>query len=192
MTSPLLAVVIASFLPIAVATEEREEEESPLRTWQWIVIHHSATRTGSAEVFDADHRARGMANGLAYHFVIDNGRRGTTDGFVETGDRWTKQLPGGHCRHETNNEFGIGICLVGDFSDSRPTAKQFESLLALIKQLQSDYQIPNERIVGHGDLFGESTECPGARFPWKELRKRLNETPTLTAATQKTRAADTQ
>src|SRR5437899_2755373 len=51
------------------------------REWEWIIIHHSATRVGSASIFDAAHRARGMINGLAYHFVIDNGTDGKADGF---------------------------------------------------------------------------------------------------------------
>ena len=60
------------------------DEVAPTRDWEWIIIHHSATRVGSAEVFDAAHRARGMINGLAYHFVIDNGTVGKADGLIET------------------------------------------------------------------------------------------------------------
>ena len=118
---------------LAFATEEREEQfpAPSAPAWEFIVIPHSATRSGSARAFDHDHRSRGMANGLAYHFVIGNGRGGN-DGEVEIGERWLKQIPGGHCRNERNNTRGIGICLVGDFSDSRPTAKQMEALVTLV------------------------------------------------------------
>src|ERR1043166_3851126 len=86
-------------------------EVAPARQWEFIVIHHSATRVGSAEAFDAAHRARGMINGLAYHFVIDNGTDGKDDGLIETGPRWVNQMHGGHCRQAYINERGIGICL---------------------------------------------------------------------------------
>lgn len=158
------------------------EPSAPFRAWEYIVIHHSATLVGSADVFDTAHRARGMTHGLAYHFVIDNGTRGTTDGCVEIGDRWFQQLPGGHCKQETTNERAIGICLVGDFSEHEPTAQQMEALIQLVRALQDRFQIEDDYIVGHGELSGESTECPGDRFSWDTLWARLHTGPTLTAS----------
>ena len=160
----LLAVV----LPVAA-------DIAPVRQWEFIVIHHSATRTGNAEVFDAAHRARGMINGLAYHFVIDNGTDGMADGHIETGQRWVSQMHGGHCRQAYINEHGIGICLVGNFSQDQPTAKQLDSLVLLIRGLQEQFKIPDDSILGHGEVIGEFSECPGKEFPWEELRKRLKQ-----------------
>jgi N-acetyl-anhydromuramyl-L-alanine amidase AmpD len=163
----VLVVSLPSFADTAPA---------PTRDWQWIVIHHSATRTGNAEVFDASHRARGMINGLAYHFVIDNGSDGKADGFIETGARWVKQMQGGHCRQAYINEQGIGICLVGNFSQDQPTAKQLDSLAVLVRGLQDQFHIPDDHILGHGDVIGEFSECPGHEFPWAEFQKRLKQT----------------
>ena len=148
---------------------------APTREWEWIIIHHSATRVGSAEVFDAAHRARGMINGLAYHFVIDNGTEGKPDGFIETGPRWIKQMHGGHCRQAYINESGIGICLVGNFSVDQPTSKQLDSLVLLIHGLQDQFHIPDDHVLGHGEVIGEFSECPGSQFPWDEFHKRLRE-----------------
>jgi N-acetyl-anhydromuramyl-L-alanine amidase AmpD len=145
----------------------------PARDWKYIVIHHSATPTGSAEAFDSAHRARGMINGLAYHFVVDNGTAGQPDGFIETGARWIKQLHGGHCRQQHVNEQSIGICLVGDFTRQAPSAQQLEALVVLLRGLMEQFRIPPERVLGHGDIAGEQSECPGERFPWEELRKQL-------------------
>src|SRR5690349_17176054 len=39
------------------------------RAWKWIVIHHSASPSGSAAVFDREHRERGFDE-LGYDFVI--------------------------------------------------------------------------------------------------------------------------
>ena len=146
---------------------------APVRQWEFIVIHHSATKAGNAEAFDAAHRARGMINGLAYHFVIDNGTEGMPDGHIETGSRWVTQLHGGHCRQAYINEHGIGICLVGNFSQDQPTAKQLDSLVLLIHGLQEQFKIPDDNVLGHGEVIGEFSECPGKEFPWDELRKKL-------------------
>ena len=148
---------------------------APVRQWEFIVIHHSATSMGNAEAFDASHRARGMINGLAYHFVIDNGTEGMPDGHIETGTRWVTQLHGGHCRQAYMNEHGIGICLVGDFTDARPTAKQMDALVILIRGLQEQFKIADDNILGHGEVIGEFSECPGKNFPWDELKKRLTQ-----------------
>jgi len=89
------------------------------RNWRHIVIHHSATATGSAASFDREHRERGW-EGLGYHFVIGNGT-GTGDGQVEVGYRWRNQQRGAHAGNLEYNEYGIGICLVGDFApDGQP------------------------------------------------------------------------
>lgn len=128
--------------------------------WQYIAIHHSATLSGNAGTFETAHRQRGMENGMAYHFVIDNGHGGE-DGFVEVGTRWQKQLDGGHLHGDSLNKEAIGICLVGDFTQSPPTPKQIASLKALLKQLIALTQITPDKILGHKRLPEQSTACPG-------------------------------
>src|SRR2546422_5378948 len=105
------------------AVRERTKELSVSSgRWQWIVGHHSAIKNGNATIYDRAHRQRGMENGLAYHFVIGNGID-SGDGEIEIGHRWIKQLKGGHVHREDINEVGIGICLVGNFEETRPTRK---------------------------------------------------------------------
>ncbi len=148
---------------------------------------------GSAEIFDAAHRARGMINGLAYHFVIDNGTEGKADGLIETGPRWITQMHGGHCRQPYINEHGIGICLVGNFSVDQPTSKQLDSLVLLIRGLQDQFHIPDDHVLGHGEVIGEFSECPGSQFPWDEFHKRMREAGTAASSTiTNTPASDAQ
>ena len=64
------------------------------RKWTDIVIHHSATRSGSAQSFHEYHQSRGW-DGLGYDFVIGNGH-GSRDGQVEAGYRWREQKRGAH------------------------------------------------------------------------------------------------
>ncbi len=140
--------------------------------WTYVVIHHSATNVGSARSFDAHHRAKGW-NELGYHFVIGNGS-GSPDGMIEVGSRWDKQKHGAHCKTADNyyNDHGIGICLVGDFTKSRPTRKQLSSLYRLTRFLSQTCRIPPNRVTTHGDLT-HKTECPGDNFPIAALRNAL-------------------
>ena len=143
--------------------------------WKYIVIHHSATEVGNADLFDRGHRKRGFWNGLGYHFVIDNGTGGFPDGQIETGHRWIHQMDGAHCNTDDMNKIGIGICLVGNFDQEKVSPRQLDSLAWLVRQLQAKYKIPSSRILRHRDVPGKRgrTDCPGNRFPWSEFRKKL-------------------
>jgi len=148
------------------------------RPWRWIVIHHSATDAGSAAIFDRMHRARGWDE-LGYHFVINNGR-GQTDGKVEVGSRWAKQKWGAHCKTPDNayNDFGIGVCVVGDHSAALPSSAQLRSLVKLVTFLSIRYDIDPARVIGHRDAPGARTECPGdalRRYIHATLRAKLAE-----------------
>jgi N-acetylmuramoyl-L-alanine amidase len=137
------------------------------RAWRYIVIHHSATDTGNAKAFDAEHKQRRDKDGrhwegLGYDFVIGNGT-GSADGAVEVGYRWRDQKRGAHAGNDLMNEQGIGICLVGDFTKTRPTAAQMRSLSRLCNFLSSYCGIPRSNYRLHGDV--RQTSCPGPLFP---------------------------
>lgn len=141
--------------------------------WKYVVVHHSATETGNARRFDYFHRKiRHMPMGMAYHFVIGNGR-GLADGEVEAGSRWILQQPGGHLKSNEQNLIALGICLVGDFEKVPPTEKQLESLRSLARFLQAKFSIPRSRVLGHREMRGSHTRCPGRLFPLRSLRKKL-------------------
>lgn len=129
------------------------------RAWRYIVIHHSATDGGNAKAFDAGHKANGWDE-LGYHFVIGNGS-GSGDGQIEVGPRWLKQKYGAHAKtpDERYNNFGIGICLVGNFQNGKPSPKQIEALSRLVAWLMETYDIPASQVLGHRDT--KQTACPG-------------------------------
>lgn len=151
--------------------------------WRYIIVHHSASPSGNAASFAAQHRRQGWDD-IGYHFVIDNGHGGP-DGRLEVTSRWWQQKHGAHAGklrviarpEEKNryNEFGIGICLVGNFEQSEPTPAQLETLAGLVGKLRSTYSVPAQNIVGHGNVT--STACPGRRFPWLQLFARLEVAP---------------
>lgn len=159
--------------------------------WKYIVIHHSATEQGSAASFHRYHLQRGWG-GLSYHFVIGNGN-GADDGEVQQGFRWRQQISGTHIsvRAWYYNLFGIGICLVGNFQEGRPTPAQLDSLVTLVRRLMRQHKIPLQNVLGHGMVRRgfldwddrrimwqptarrEPRSCPGRLFPWDEFRRRL-------------------
>ena len=47
-----------------------------------------------------------MQNGLAYHFVIGNGTS-TGNGQIEVGDRWRRQINGGHVHSDYLNNISL-------------------------------------------------------------------------------------
>lgn len=143
------------------------------KKWKYIIIHHSATDVGNALGFHRHHKTRGFDNGLGYHFVIDNGSQGKKEGHIEISPRWTKQQDGAHCKAGKMNYRAIGICLVGNFSKDRVSNKQMESLIYLVNRLRKYYRIPRKNIMGHGQVKGARTECPGKNFPWPDFNRKL-------------------
>lgn len=155
--------------------------------WKWIVIHHSATPSGGAKAFDKMHKAKGWDE-LGYHFVVGNGTD-TSDGQVEVGPRWPKQKWGAHAKTPDNrfNKFGIGICMVGNFDNERPTKAQMESLSRLVAYLMKTYKIPADRVIGHGDT--KATDCPGRNVHIADIRRTAAQFAGMPYAEERTAAA---
>jgi hypothetical protein len=134
--------------------------------WKFVIVHNSGTRQGSARVFDYYHRhVRRMRNGLAYHFVIGNGTS-TRNGQIEIGERWIRQMRGGHVHSDYMNNIGLGICLVGDFNRDQPTRAQLEACEELIKYLQE--RCGKMQVRPHREVNPPrwATDCPGDAFPY--------------------------
>jgi hypothetical protein len=158
--------------PVRVAAPDPSWRVPLERTWRYVVIHHSGTRSGCAEEFHRHHRDVRGWDGLGYHFVIGNGT-GSRDGQVEVGYRWPDQLTGAHAGRAPNgsnemNETGIGICLVGDLQHDLPTRMQKRALRRLIGFLAAYCEIPENRVLLHKDVK-VTTDCPGRHFPAGEF-----------------------
>jgi hypothetical protein len=144
--------------------------------WQFIVVHNSGTRQGNARAFDYYHRhVRRMQNGLAYHFVIGNGTS-TGNGQIEVGDRWRRQINGGHVHSDYLNNISLGICLVGDFNRDQPTRAQLDACEELIRYLRERCG-KTERgaipVKPHREVNPPRwpTDCPGDVFPYSWFRR---------------------
>jgi hypothetical protein len=139
--------------------------------WKFIIVHNSGTRQGNARAFDYYHRrVRRMQNGLAYHFVVGNGSS-SGNGEVEIGDRWRRQINGGHVHSDYLNNISLGICLVGDFNRERPTRVQMEATEELIRYLRERCGKVEGRSIPvrpHREMNPPrwATDCPGDAFPY--------------------------
>lgn len=147
--------------------------EVPLRPWQTIVIHHSDSRRGSLDSIDAWHRKRGW-DGIGYHFVVGNGPDMAL-GHVEATFRWRLQREGAHAgsgpTQTPYNQTGIGICLIGKLDEDPVDPWQEARTAALCAELIR--HIPSlsvGRIIGHRDVPGKDTRCPGRNLDLDRLR----------------------
>ncbi len=144
--------------------------------WKYIIIHNSGTRQGNARIFDVYHRrVRKMQNGLAYHFVIGNGNS-SGNGEIEIGNRWTRQINGGHVASDYLNDIAIGICLVGDFNRDQPTKEQLEAIDEIVTYLRGRVgKIKGKQSIvkGHKEINPKPTDCPGDRFPLGWLHRKF-------------------
>lgn len=169
----MMAPDISTLQPVQTPQKNNWRPSTKERDWKYIVLHHTASNTGSVESIHESHLKRKDANGnpwlgIGYHFVIGNGS-GMTDGEIEPTFRWKQQMQGAHAGSSDPiyNQQGIGIVLVGNFENQPPTAKQLIALKDLVRTLKTNYRVSAQNIIGHKDV--RATECPGKLFPMAEV-----------------------
>lgn len=157
----------------SVVNESFWKPHTKSRNWKYVVIHHTATESGSLDQIHRAHLQRKDSQGrpwrgIGYHFVIGNGQ-GMKDGQVEPTFRWQGQIDGAHAGQEIFNKFGIGVCLIGNFEANKPSQAQLDSLKKLLAYLDRTYAIHADHVLGHGQI--KSTQCPGQKFPLKNYSR---------------------
>jgi len=125
-----------------------------LNNIQYLIVHHTATArdTTTFEAVKKYHISKGWGN-IGYHFFI-----------TANGKRWygrSEQTIGAHAKADNMNFRSLGICLTGNFMNEEPTPAQKYTLLNLITALRVKYQIKANSILGHREITGAKTLCPG-------------------------------
>lgn len=145
-----------------------------IHPWRFIVLHHSASRGGDAQVIDRDHQTQNGWDGIGYHFVIGNGVD-MPIGRIEATFRWRQQSNGAHAGalplQKPFNSDGVGVCLIGNYEREALDPFAERRLVELCAQLID--RIPTlsvGRIIGHRDVPGKSTACPGRGIDLERLR----------------------
>ena len=130
--------------------------------WTRLTVHHTAMhsstlgRVSPGEIGQAiqgiqrQHMVDRGFGDIGYHFLVD------PRGGIWAGRDLTYQ--GAHALG-SNNIANLGICLLGNFEDERPTAAALSALERLVNDLRERYGIPRNRVYGHRDFT--STACPG-------------------------------
>lgn len=117
-----------------------------------IVVHHSATPSGTPRAFARFHVEMRGWPGIGYHFVVG-----------KKGELWrTNALTTVSYHARGHNRESVGVCLVGDFTETAPPAVQLAALEGLLRWLVA--KLPGRPIVFHRDVV-PTTTCPGARMP---------------------------
>lgn len=129
--------------------------------WKTIVLHASASRSGSAALFEIAHRRQ---RGMAYHFVIGNGTY-TGGGEIEVGNRWTAQQSSESMPNEHDGS-ALAVCLVGDFNALPPSQAQVDALAELLGYLRA--KVGSLPLLPHRGLDSWAPSCPG-RYVTKDL-----------------------
>jgi N-acetyl-anhydromuramyl-L-alanine amidase AmpD len=122
-----------------------------------IVFHHSAGARATVEEIRQWHQARGWDD-IGYHFVIP------PEGPFEVGR--DIHLVGIHA--PGRNSSSIGVCLVGHFGKTEPTASQINEALRLYHQVCRAY---SKRLT----IEFHHEECPGAKLDREAFTKTLYE-----------------
>lgn len=152
------------------AAARPERMERTRGGYKKITVHHSAEENApelDGSVADTAAALRQMQRShmesksprwgdIGYHFLIDPA------GHVFQGRELVWQ--GAHADGD-NNIQNIGICMIGNFDEERPSKAALESLRKLIDGLRRTWSIPKTSVFGHQDL--KSTRCPGKNLePW--------------------------
>ena len=117
-----------------------------------IVVHHSASvLTTTAEDLERWHVAGNGWSDVGYHWIVE------MDGSLHAGR--PLDVVGAHVRG--HNAQSWGICLVGDNTTLRErwVSYQIRTLKSVLLVLQA--LAPEAVVLGHRDLEGTATECPG-------------------------------
>jgi len=121
--------------------EPVENESKPdRRTIDTIIIHHSATESGTVESIRRFHVGQRGWDDIGYHYLI------TPDGIVHAG-RDPERI-GAHAKGRNLNS--LGICLIGTDTFSHAQLKALAQTVAILK-----HQYPITKIERH------HAECPG-------------------------------
>ena len=140
----------------------------PLSGVNYLAIHHTAAPdTQTPEQIANFHINSNGWGGIGYHFVI------AKDGTVY----YVGDISTARANVANLNDQVIGICLIGNFTAGRePQDTQLDSARKLCEFFFTNYpDLSNidswDRVMGHKDLPGQSTICPGDN--WSGWRMKL-------------------
>jgi len=129
-----------------------------------IVLHHDGGIFDRCKYFLEGIRDVSRGEGYeGYHFIIGNKGILNRDGqiysgrAIETSGRYTPAD-------------ALGVCLLGNFDKEHPSDKQRATLVECLLELCTRNNLTEKDILGHRELPGARTTCPGRRINMNEIR----------------------
>ena len=149
--------------------DERTDGQNP----SMIIIHYTGTQTAdeARDIFLSP-AAAGQYGRVSPHYMI--GENAEIYKFIDENKRaWhAGRASWGDCTDINSSSIGIEIWNTGhefDFEDFIPA--QINSLIELINDIRTRWDIPNKNILGHSDVAPGRKLDPGEKFPWHKLAK---------------------
>lgn len=147
--------------------DKRTTDDGP----SYIILHYTGTKSAEeAEVRFCDDNPQDGIGRISPHYMIDG--VGQWIKFVEE-DKRAWHAGASRWKNITDmNSASIGIEIWNsgheyEFENFLP--KQIESLIELIENIRTRWDIPNANILGHSDIAPGRKIDPGEKFPWRRL-----------------------
>ena len=135
----------------------------PLKKVKFIAVHHSQRKIDSVKRIKNLHiKIRGWED-IGYHYLIDKKGKiyfGRSEKFI-----------GAHVFGYNKNS--IGLCLIGNFDEEKPTKKQIQTLIKFLKEKVRKFKIPIKNILGHREFLNVTKTCPGKFIDMEKIRRML-------------------
>ena len=147
-------------------------QERALTTIDRIVLHHTETPRATTWQAVAQYHVNGNGwPGIGYHIGVRS-----SGGRVKVSLLNDPRTRSYHA-HTVGNDHGLAVCVAGKFDTDRPSDAEQDTLRRVVATVRSwRSALP---VVAHGDVPGNSTECPGRYL--RALLPALNAPPTLPA-----------
>lgn len=136
---------------------------------QRITIHHDAIINSDVQgPSDAMRRLNAVRDGHLKRRMIDIGYHYVIDPQGRVWEARPTRLQGGHVHNQ--NEHNLGIMVMGNFEQQRPTSAALASLDTFVNQQMRTYNVPLARVYTHQEI-GQSA-CPGVNLQAYMVRTR--------------------
>lgn len=129
---------------------------------EFVIVHHTATAKDNTLFITIKNAHIGYGwEDIGYHKWVSGALDG--DGILIPGRKENKV--GAHTDSNKMNYRSIGAVVCGDFHSTglneTPTAAQLATLQQLLDDIRKQRHIPKENVLGHTEVPGSATNCPG-------------------------------
>ena len=126
---------------------------------KYLIVHHTGRTIDFPLFIKIRHIFLRRWEDIGYHFLI------TTSKVCKGRE---EHLQGAHTYRYNQNS--IGICIIGDFNERKPSEKQLKTLCSFLAQKAKEYGVKSENILGHKELPGVNKDCPGKNIEMNKIR----------------------